>query len=135
MNRAGGSMDKRNRVAVLVLAAFVLLAAAVSLLLARSLPPSPAEEIGDVVIISVNGEEYARVPLSSPRTVTVKQENGAENVIRVTEQGAVMERSTCHNQLCVHMGEVNRDNWEYRPNGAFIICLPNRVSVELVVAQ
>ena len=49
--------------------------------------------------------------------------------------GAVMASSTCHNQLCVQMGEVTLDNWETRPNQQFIICLPNRVSVELVVKE
>lgn len=33
------------------------------------------------------------------------------------------------------MGEVTLDNWETRPNQQFIICLPNRVSVELVVKE
>ena len=56
-------------------------------------------------------------------------------MVEVTAEGAVMLSSTCHNQLCVKMGEVTRDNWETRPNQQFIICLPNRVSVELAVAQ
>ena len=49
--------------------------------------------------------------------------------------GVVMASSTCHNQLCVHMGEVTLDNWELRANQTFIICLPNRVTVELVVKE
>ncbi len=56
-------------------------------------------------------------------------------VIEISERGAVMASSTCHNQLCVQMGEVTLDNWETRPNQQFIICLPNRVSVELVVKE
>ena len=79
--------------------------------------------------------EVDRVPLSAPRTVTVEQPGGEVNVIEVSDRGAVMLSSTCGNQLCVHMGEVTVDNWEYRPNQAFIICLPNRVSVELVVVE
>ena len=89
----------------------------------------------DTVIITVDGKEYARVPLSRPQTVTVTQEDGSVNVVEVTAEGAVMLSSTCHNQLCVQMGQVTRDNWETRPNQQFIICLPNRVSVELAVAQ
>lgn len=88
-----------------------------------------------MAIITVDGKEYARVPLSRPQTVTVRQKDGSVNVIEVTERGAVMQSSTCGNQLCVKMGEVTLDNWQFRPNQQFIICLPNRVSVELAVTE
>lgn len=87
----------------------------------------------DMVIISVSGEEKLRVPLSQPQRVTLSQDNGVQNVVVITEDGAYMESSTCHNQICVHSGKVTRENWDFRPDGAFIICLPNQVSVELVV--
>ena len=83
----------------------------------------------------MDGREVRRIPLSKPQTVTIDQGGGVVNVIEITERGAVMKSSTCENQLCVHMGEVNVDNWEYRPNGAFIICLPHRVTVELKVKE
>lgn len=121
-------MDKKNW---LIIGAVVVLA---GVLLAVSAGLKTAVD-EDVVIITVDGAEYARVPLSEPQTVTVDQGDGKVNVIRVTEQGAVMASSTCKNQQCVHMGEVTVDNWETRPNQAFIICLPNRVSVELAVKQ
>lgn len=76
-----------------------------------------------------------RVPLGQKQTLTVTQEDGSVNVVEISERGAVMASSTCHNQLCVQMGEVTLDNWETRPNQQFIICLPNRVSVELVVKE
>ena len=123
-------MNRKNWVviAIIVLAAAMLLAAT---LLKR--PMTAVEE--DMVIITVDGKEYARVPLSKPRTVTVSQENGSVNVIEVSDHGAVMLSSTCDNQLCVSMGEVTVDNWQFRPNQQFIICLPNRVSVELAVTE
>ena len=123
-------MNKKNWVviAVIVLAAALLLAMT---FLQR--PMTAVEE--DTVIISVDGKEYARVPLSKPRTVTVTQEDGSVNVVEVSDHGAVMAHSTCDNQLCVKMGEVTVDNWEFRPNQQFIICLPTRVSVELAVTE
>ena len=123
-------MNKKNWVviAVIVLAAVLLLAMT---FLQR--PMTAVEE--DMVIITVDGKEYARVPLSKPRTVTVTQEDGSVNVVEVSDHGAVMAHSTCDNQLCVKMGEVTVDNWEFRPNQQFIICLPNRVSVELAVTE
>ena len=111
-------MDKKNYwVIALMVALAVGLLAAVTLL-----RPS-------------GGAEYARVPLGQKQTLTVTQEDGSVNVIEISERGAVMASSTCHNQLCVQMGEVTLDNWETRPNQQFIICLPNRVSVELVVKE
>ena len=67
--------------------------------------------------------------------MTVAQKDGCVNVVEVSSRGAVMLSSTCDNQLCVNMGEVTVDNWEFRPNQQFIICLPNRVSIELAVTQ
>jgi hypothetical protein len=123
-------MEKKNLlvIGIVLLAAMALLA---GVLLNR--PMTAVDE--DMVIISVDGKEYARVPLSKPQTVTVAQKDGSVNVVEVSDHGAVMLSSTCDNQLCVEMGEVTVDNWEYRPNQQFIICLPNRVGVELAVTQ
>ena len=125
-------MDRKNLRILILFLSLAAAAAAVLLFLSRGAVPAAA---GDVVIISVDGREYTRVPLSEPQTVTVRQGEDMVNVIEVSDHGAVMRSSTCENQLCVHMGEVTLDNWEWRVNGAFIICLPNRVSVELVAAQ
>lgn len=124
-------MDKKNWLVIAGIAAVALILLAVVLL-----GPRPAKDVEEsTVIISVDGKEYARVPLSKPRTVTVTQEDGSVNVVEVSDHGAVMAHSTCDNQLCVKMGEVTVDNWEFRPNREFIICLPNRVSVELAVIE
>ena len=123
-------MTRRQRSALLM-----FMAAAV-LLLAAAILMRPMPAVGeDMVIISVDGREYARVPLSQPRTVTIDQGDGRVNVVRISDHGAVMHSSTCDNQLCVQMGEVTVDNWEFRPNQQFIICLPNRVSIELAVTE
>ena len=122
-------MERKNwliPLAVVVIALLLLVAS-------RLMRPAGVEE--NMAVITLDGQVVDRVPLSAPRTVTVEQPDGAVNVIEVSDHGAVMLSSTCDNQLCVHMGEVTVDNWEFRPNQAFIICLPNRVSVELVVVK
>ena len=123
-------MDKKNLLVILI-----VLLVSVGLLAAVLInrPMTAVEE--DMVIITIDGKEYTRVPLSKPQTVTVKQDNGCVNVVEVSDHGAVMLSSTCDNQLCVQMGEVTVDNWEFRPNQQFIICLPNRVGVELAVTE
>ena len=124
----GSAMERKNWLIPLVIA----VTAALLLALSAAMRPTAAES---VVIIAVDGREYARVPLSQPQTVTIEQPGGEVNVVEVSDHGAVMLSSTCRNQLCVHMGEVTVDNWELRLSQAFIICLPNRVSVELVVVD
>ena len=123
-------MNKKN---YLVIGGIFLIAAVMLTLTLLNRPMTVVDE--DMVIISVDGKEYARVPLSKPQTVTVAQKDGSVNVVEVSDHGAVMLSSTCDNQLCVEMGEVTVDNWQFRPNQQFIICLPNRVSVELAVTE
>ena len=89
----------------------------------------------DTVIIRVDDREYLRVPLSQPQTVTIEQADGSVNVVEVSDHGAVMRSSTCHNQLCVHQGKVTYENYATRYYGQNIICLPNRVTVELVLSD
>ena len=98
----------------------------------RDSPKTEAET--DCVVISVGNEEYARVPLSQPQTLTIAQETGEVNVVEVTERGMQMLSSTCDNQTCVHQGLVTLDNWELKVQKQFIYCLPNRVVLELVEA-
>ena len=121
-------MDKKNWI---ILGVVLLLALA--LLLTAPMMLTKADE--NAVIVTVGGIEYARVPLTEPQTVTVRQASGEVNVIEISDHGAVMHSSTCDNQLCVQMGEVTLENWEFRPNQTFIVCLPNRVTVELVVKE
>ena len=91
-----------------------------------------SEAEGALILIEVDRHEYARVALGSPQTVTIDQEDGKQNIIEVLADGAYMRFSTCENQLCVHQGQVTVDNYEFRPTQGFIICLPNRVTVELI---
>ena len=121
-------MNKKNWILVGVIA----LVAAMMLMASPMLLTQTDE---DAVIITVGGIEYARVPLTKPQTVTVRQATGEVNVVEITDRGAVMVSSTCKNQQCVHMGAVTLDNWEFRPNQTFIVCLPNRVTVELAVKE
>ena len=85
----------------------------------------------DVVIIQADGKEYARVPFSSPQQITVSGPNGEKNVVEISAEGVSMESANCPNQDCIRQGMVTRENLDYRPNQGLIICLPNRVSVEL----
>ena len=85
----------------------------------------------DEIAVYVDGKLYATSPLRAGQDLTVEQEDGSVNVIRMTENGFYMQSSTCKNQDCVHQGDVTRDNWSQRLLGTHVICLPNRVDVVL----
>ena len=87
----------------------------------------------DEIAVYLDGKLYATSPLRSGQDLTVEQEDGSVNVIRMTENGFHMQSSTCKNQDCVHQGDVTRDNWSQRLLGTHVICLPNRVDVVLMV--
>lgn len=108
----------------------VILTIAAILLMVKYLPVDKGSS--DYIVIYVGNEEYTRVSVGDKQMITIDQGNGNVNVIEITERGAVMHSSTCANQDCIHEGEVTLDNYNNRVLNNWIICLPNKVSVELV---
>ena len=119
-----------RRKEILIVAGIILLAA-LSLVAYRLL--GAGKTATGKINVYVNGVLYASEPLRPGQTLTVTQQDGSTNVIRMTEGGFYMESSSCHNQLCVQQGEVTQDNWTTRMLGTHILCLPNRVDAELEV--
>ncbi|MBQ8536019.1 MAG: NusG domain II-containing protein [Clostridia bacterium] len=111
----------------------IVLVLAAGLYLASPLWKPTAQE--DQIVVMVDKQEFARIPLSEPQTLTVAQTNGSTNVIEITQDGAYMKESTCQGHDCILQGPVTLDNYEIRVNQSFIICLPNKVTVELQVAK
>lgn len=93
-------------------------------------PVSP-EAPGARVYVTLDGAALIDVPFSEPRTITVRQPDGAENGLTLTGAAVYMDHANCENQDCVDMGAVTLDNLELRVMGGFIICLPHKVSVEV----
>ena len=113
---------------LLLILSVVLIAAA---LLAVMMIGNSGKTAKGQMKVYVDGKLYDTVTIVNGRDYEVKQEDGSVNVIRMTENGFYMLSSTCHNQLCIEQGEANADNWNKRSLGTHVICLPNRVDVEL----
>lgn len=111
---------------------FVLLLAGGGLLLSQKALEGNAS---GKVNVYVDGKLYATGYVGQQTPIVVKGENGEENTIVLTEKGFYMGHSTCKNQLCVEQGPVTLDNYKTRAMGTRIICLPNRVVVELMLDQ
>lgn len=87
----------------------------------------------DLVRIWVDGRVHSEYSLGYQQDITITQDNGCENIIRIDNNGFFMLRSNCPNQLCIDQGEVTKDNYAGRHQINHILCLPNRVDVELVL--
>lgn len=111
----------------------LVLCLALGLYLAAPLwqPKAPEHQ----VVVTLDKKEIARIPLSQPQTYTVSQPDGSRNVLEITSQGVVMKESTCKGHDCILQGAVTLENYQIRPNQSFIICLPNKVTVELQVSD
>ncbi len=112
----------------------VLLAAALGLIV-YGLYSQQGKAPAGILRITVNGEFYADEPLGRERDVEIVQADGKRNVIHITEDGFCMKYSTCDNQLCVHEGMVTVDNYYLRVLQNRVLCLPNGVSLELVLTD
>ena len=78
---------------------------------------------GDTVIVSVDGIEYARVPLDSYDVVEVTDTEGkCINRIVINNGTVFMEHADCPDQVCVKTGAVKSGD---------IVCLPHRVVVSI----
>ena len=75
--------------------------------------------------------ENEEASLYMDRTIVIEQDDGCRNEVRIEKGRVYMAFSTCENQNCVNQGEMTPDNIASRALSNWIICLPNRVTVEL----
>ena len=77
-------------------------------------------------VITVDGKLYEKVPLSedNQREIEIKTEYG-HNILKVFDHGIQMVYSDCPKKISMKMGFISKPN-------QVIICLPNRVFVEVV---
>jgi len=106
---------KRNDI-VLVL---ILLVSALAVWLCISLF-SPS---GDDVVVTVDGKETQRYPLSDDREVRLECENGY-NVLVIRDGKADVVEASCPDGLCVDFHPISKD-------GETIVCLPNKTVVSI----
>lgn len=118
----------------------ILLFAALAAVGAGSLVYSSRALAGDIegtsavssdreVRITVANEEYGTYPLDEDNEITITRQASENQVcinIVVIENGTVhMDQSNCKNQVCVQDGHIDTV-------GQQVICLPNRVVIEIV---
>ena len=75
---------------------------------------------GDVAVISVNGEEYARLPLKEDAELWVSTEYG-ENLVVVKNGEVYIKEADCPDKVCVRTGKANALK--------SVVCAPHRLTV------
>ena len=79
---------------------------------------------GDKVKVSADGQVYGIYPLDEDCEIEVT-EDGHTNHITIKDGQVSMSYSTCLNQVCVNTGAISETKDS-------IVCLPNRVVVEII---
>ena len=112
---------------------FILLLIFVLLLVGSRLKPDAGA--AGTLRITVNGVLYGEYPLEEGRSITVRQKDGQENVLCMTQNGFYMLHANCKNQYCIAQGTVTLENYTRRALKNHIFCLPNRLDAELTVSD
>ena len=79
-------------------------------------------EEGAVAVVSIDGDKVAEYSLARDGEYAL---NGGTNILVIEGGRAYMKDADCPDKLCIHQGKKSRD-------GERIVCLPNRVMVEIV---
>ena len=113
MKKLFGTLKRHIRETAVISA--LLLAGLLSLILLNSFA-----EVGTTVYVTLDGVEYGEYSLFHDGTVEI----GEGNILTVSGGAAYMSYADCPDGICKNMGKVSRV-------GEKIICLPNRVMVEI----
>ena len=80
-----------------------------------------SQKSGDTVIIYVNNEEYASLPLEEDNTVKIND----TNVLSIKNGEAFMTHATCPDHTCMKQAPLSSTERD-------IVCLPNKVVVKVI---
>lgn len=78
-----------------------------------------------MAVVTIDGKEYGAYPLSENRTETIKLSDGSYNVLKIFDGYAEVTEASCRDQICVNHFRIHY-------SGETIVCLPNKVVVEIV---
>jgi hypothetical protein len=102
----------------LILAGILLVAAIAAFLMLKQRQAAQTVE-GPVAVVTVNGQETGRYPLSSDGIFPL---NGGSNILVVSDGEAWVSEANCPDKICMGMGKISH-------SGEFIACMPNGVLI------
>ena len=87
---------------------------------------------GDGQVMEYDADEPRRIVIRDGRIADSETGEGEENVIRIENGSAWMERANCPHRECIEQGVLNAETVGSRPLGSWIICAPHGVSIEYI---
>ncbi len=103
---------------IFLIGGFLIIFVAITLFLAAT------NKGGNQVVVSVDGVEAYSFPLDEDLEFEITGYEGGTNYLVIENGEAYLKDASCPDRLCVHMGGISKA-------GQSIICLPNRVVVEI----
>lgn len=82
-----------------------------------------SQDAGSELIISCDGKKFGSYSLYENQEIVINR-NGHTNKVTIKDGVVSMGFSDCHGQDCVKQGEISQ-------SGEAIICLPNKVVLEI----
>lgn len=106
----------KNDIILIAVLIITISACALGLLLFRS--------EGDIAKVTINGELYGNFPLNTDQTIEIVSAYG-KNVLVIEAGKAYIKDASCPDGICSSHRAINH-------NGQSIICLPNKLVVEII---
>lgn len=115
MNKQTTTVRRRHDILFIAVLLFLCAAAALGLYVLR--------EDGDTVTVSIDGQLYAEYPLTEDRVVELISDGGFNRLV-IEDGYAYVEEASCPDGICSSHSPIGH-------NGESIICLPNKVVIEI----
>ena len=77
-----------------------------------------------VAVVTIDGVVYGTYPLSNDYTERIEFPDGSYNILTISDGYADVTEASCPDQVCVHHNHI-------KYSGESIVCLPNRMIVEV----